>query len=211
MLRRLLIPITLLVVVAGVGTMCTALTGASAKRKLQQRAQRGSAMVEVLPTPDVPDSARSVRADAPGGACSGNLPDASQWTRVLPEGSAIDIPLPPGFDIVSQGMGQGPDMPFLVVRASNGDEFRLTRSSRPYHGTDVAQYASSSSCRRWISEVLTDIETGRDTWRAGNLKIVIASYALGTTSFIAFHGTAETAERQAQMLAAVHNARFRGR
>ena len=119
--------------------------------------------------------------------------------------------MPPGFENVSQTRVEGSDSPFLIVRALNGDEYRLTRSTRPYYGRDLKQFESTSSCHTMIGDVPVDIEIGRDTWRPGDIKVVIASFQLGSNNFIAFHGTAETPQRQALMLVAVHKAVFRGR
>jgi hypothetical protein len=119
--------------------------------------------------------------------------------------------MPPGFENVSQTSVQGTDSPFLIVRALNGDEYRLTRSTSPYNGRELRQFESTSSCHTMIGDVPVDIEVGRDTWRPGNIKVVIASFQLGSNNFIAFHGTAETPQRQALILVAVHKARFLGR
>jgi hypothetical protein len=206
MLRRLLIPIMVLVVVGVVGTMCTALTGASARRRLQ-RAQRPNGIIELpapAPTDSAPGAARGLEA------CPASLPDVSGWARISAEGSGIEIPMPPGFENVSQMSVDGVESPFLIVRALNGDEYRLTHSKRPYSGRELRQFEKTSSCRTVIGDVPVDIEIGRDTWRPGDVKVVIASFVVDA-NVIAFHGTAETAERQAQILAAVHNARFRTR
>ena len=138
----------------------------------------------------------------------------SHWERVRAAGADIELPIPPGFENVSETRVEGAESPFLIMRALNGDEFRLTRLRRPYAGRDIPQYEAASSCRIYYQDrvemgfLFVDIETGRDTWRPGDLKVVVASYMLGSNNYIAFHGVAETVERKQQMLAAVHNARL---
>ncbi len=125
------------------------------------------------------------------------------------EGQPIDIPVPPDFEVVPQTGSVDVNPPFLVLRATNGDEFRLTRGTSPIHASDIRDYESTSSCKITIGNVTADIETARDSWRGGEHGAVLASYRLGTTNFITIHGTTESAEHQRELVAAIHGARFR--
>lgn len=207
MLRRMIIPIFVIFAVAGLASMCTAITGAKAKRRLQQREVASSPAV----APAQPASKPGPRAttETQITACPERLDDAAGWRRVSAEGQPIDIPVPPDFEMVPQTGSAEANPPFLVLRATNGDEYRLTRGTGPIHASDVRDYESTSSCRITIGDVAADLETARDTWRGGEHRAVLASYRLGTTSFITIHGTTETAEHQRQLVAAIHGARFR--
>ena len=126
------------------------------------------------------------------------------------EGQPIDIPVPPDFEMIPQTGSAEANPPFLVLRATNGDEYRLTRDTGPIHASDIRDYQSTSSCRITIGDVTADLETARDSWRGGEHRAVLASYRLGTMNFITVHGTTESAEHQRQLVAAIHGARFRG-
>lgn len=207
MLRRMIVPIFVIFAVAGVATMCTAVTGAKARRRLQHRE------VASLPpaAPARPESLpHSVAVSAPEiGACPERLADAASWRRMSADGAPIEIPVPPDFEVVPQTGSVEADPPFLVLRATNGDEYRLTRGTSGIGARDFRDYESTSNCRITIGDVIVDIETARDTWRGGEHRAVLASFRLGMSSFITVHGTTETEEHQRQLVAAMHGARFR--
>lgn len=209
MLRRMIVPIFLILVVAGVGSMCTAISGARAKRRLAER--RELARTEVAKAlPAVKDSNRAVASDEPIVACPQQLPDVAGWRTMTADGAPIEIPVPPDFEMVPQTGSVDVHPPFLVLRATNGDEYRLTRATGPIHASDFRDYESTSTCRLTIGNILfADVETVRDTWRGGAHRAVLATYWLGNRNFITIHGTTETAEHQRQLLAAIHGARFR--
>lgn len=125
------------------------------------------------------------------------------------DGAPIEIPVPPDFEVVPQSGSPDANPPFLVLRATNGDEYRLTRSTGGIRLRDFRDYESTSSCQFTIGDVIADIETARDTWRGGEHRAVLASYRLGANSFITVHGTTENPEHQRQIVAAIHAARFR--
>ena len=125
------------------------------------------------------------------------------------DGFPIDIPVPPDFEMVPQTGSAEVNPPFLVLRATNGDEYRLTHAIRGIRASDVRDYESTSTCRIMIGDVIADLETARDTWRGGEHRVVLASYWLGTMNYITILGTTETAEHQRQLVAALHGARFR--
>jgi hypothetical protein len=209
MLRRLIVPVFLIFVVAGVGSMCTAISGAKAKRRLlqQHRESVATPVVAQQATP-VKDSTR-VAADGPIVACPERLPDISSWRRMSADGAPIEIPVPPDFEVVPPSSAEA-NPPFLVLRATNGDEYRLTRATGPIYSRDFRDYASTSTCRISIGNILfADLETVRDTWRGGEHRAVLATYWLANRSFITILGTTETAEHQRQLVAAIHGARFR--
>ena len=208
MLRRLIVPIFLILVVAGVGSMCSAVTGARAKRRLAERRELArTAVAKALPAPR--DSARHTAGEAQIVACPEQLPDVATWRRMSAEGSSIEIPVPPDFNALPQSGTPDASAPFLVLRATNGDEYSLTRSTAAIRSRDFRDYESTSSCQITIGDVIADLETARDTWRGGEHRAVLASYRLGTMSFITIHGTTESAEHQRQLVAAIHGARFR--
>ena len=208
MLRRMIVPIFVIFAVAGLASMCTAITGAKAKRRLQQREVVSSPVVAPAQPASKPRPQAATETQIT--ACPERLDDAAGWRRMSAEGQPIDIPVPPDFEMVPQTGSAEANPPFLVLRATNGDEYRLTRGTGPIHASDVRDYESTSTCRITIGDVVADLETARDTWRAGEHRAVFASYRLGTTNFITIHGTTETAEHQRQLVAAIHGARFRG-
>ena len=207
MLRRMIVPLFLIFSVAGVASMCTAVSGAKAKRRLQHR--EVAAPSTVAPARPASDSAPAAASAAPIAACPERLPDMVGWRRMSADGSAIEIPVPPDFEVVPQSGSPDANSPLLVLRATNGDEYRLTRGTGATRASDFRDYASTSSCRITIGDVVADIETARDTWRGGEHRAVVASYRLGTMSFITIHGTTESAEHQRQIVASIHGARFR--
>ena len=209
MLRRMIVPIFVIFAVAGLASMCTAITGAKAKRRLQQREVASSPAVASAQPASKPHPQAATEAQIT--ACPERLDDAAGWRRVSAEGQPIDIPVPPDFEMVPQTGSAEANPPFLVLRATNGDEYRRTRGTGPIHSSDVRDYESTSSCRITIGDVAADLETARDTWRGGEHRAVLASYRLGATSFITIHGTTETAEHQRQLVAVMHGARFRAR
>lgn len=210
MLRRLIVPIFLILVVAGVGSMCTAISGAKARRRLLQHRDLSPTAVATTPASPVKDSARARAGDGQIVACPEQLPDMAAWRRMTPDGAPIDIPVPPDFEVVPQTGSVDVNPPFLVLRATNGDELRLTRTPRPLQIRDFRDYESTSSCRINTSNILfADIETARDTWRGGEHRAVFASYFIGTNNYITLYGTTETPEHQRQLVAAIHGARFR--
>lgn len=210
MLRRMIVPIFLIFAIAGVASMCTAITGARAKRRLLHREVASPAPTPAVAPAQPASQARSQAAsEAQIVACPERLTDAAGWRRMSAEGQPIDIPVPPDFEMVPQTGSVEANPPFLVLRAANGDEYRLTRGTGPIHASDVRDYETTSNCRITIGDVIADLETARDTWRGGEHRAVLASYRLGTTSFITIHGTTESAEHQRQLVAAIHGARFR--
>jgi hypothetical protein len=209
MLRRLIVPVFLILVVAGVGSMCTAISGAKAKRRLLQHVRESASTATAGPAPPLTYSTRRDSSEAPILACPERLVDVSSWRRMSADGAPIEIPVPPDFEAVPTS---SPDAnpPFLVLRATNGDEYRLTRTTGPIHARDFRDYESTSTCRITISNILfADLETARDTWRGGEHRAVLATYWLGNRSFITVYGATETAEHQRQLVAAIHGARFR--
>jgi hypothetical protein len=211
MLRRLIVPIFLILVVAGVGSMCTAISGAKAKRRFLQHVREPASTAIARPAPPVGDAARPDSSNAPIVACPERLLDVSSWRRMSADGEPIEIPVPPDFEVVPQSTPDA-DPPFLVLRATNGDEYRLTHTTRGIHVKDFRDYESTSTCRISISNILfADLETARDTWRGGEHRAVLASYFLGTMNFITVYGTTESREHQRQLVAAIHGARFRPR
>ncbi|HKN67321.1 MAG TPA: hypothetical protein VJW73_13655 [Gemmatimonadaceae bacterium] len=211
MLRRLIVPIFLILVVAGVGSMCTAISGAKAKRRLLQHVRESASTSTAGPAPTARTSKRVDSSEAPIVACPERLLDVSSWRRMSADGERIEIPVPPDFEVVSQSSPEAVP-PFLVLRATNGDEYRLTHTTRGIHATDFRDYESTSTCRISISNILfADLETARDTWRGGEHRAVLASYFLGTMNFITVYGTTESREHQLQLVAAIHGASFRAR
>jgi hypothetical protein len=210
MLRRLIVPIFLILVVAGVGSMCTAISGAKAKRRLlQQHREAAATAVATKPATTAKDSTRRDSSDAPIVACPERLLDVSSWRRMSADGAPIEIPVPPDFEAVTQSSPEATP-PFLILRATNGDEYRLTRATGPIHASDFRDYESTSTCRITITNILfADLETVRDTWRGGEHRAVLATYWLGNRNFITVQGTTESAEHQRQLVAAIHGARFR--
>ena len=209
MLRRLIVPIFLILVVAGVGSMCTAISGAKAKRRLLQHMRESASTASAGPAPTLGKPTRQDSSEAPIVACPERLLDVSSWRRMSADGAPIEIPVPPDFEVVPSSSPE-PNPPFLVLRATNGDEYRLTRTTRSIHASDFRDYESTSTCRITISNILfADLETARDTWRGGEHRAVLASYFLGTNNFITVYGTTESAEHQRQLVAAIHGARFR--
>ena len=205
----MIVPIFVIFAIAGVASMCTAVTGAKARRRLQHR--EVASAPTVAPARPTVDSARMVAAPAPITACPERLPDIAAWRRLPGDGMLIDFPVPPDFEIVPQTGSVDANPPFLVLRATNGDEFRLTNATGPIHARDIRDYESTSTCRITIGDVFADIETVRDTWRGDEHRAVLATYWLGDRRFITFQGTSETAEHQRQLVAAIHGARFRAR
>jgi hypothetical protein len=202
MLRRLIVPIFLILVVAGVGSMCTALTGARAKRQLEQRA--------LAPTPSTTPASPKVDSAATRViACPEKLADTTGWTRVAPEGSRISILIPPDFQVVSQSGSPDPNPPFLAARAVNGDEYHLTNRTRPIQASDFLDYKSTTTCRIMIGFLVADLETARDSWRGGDHNVVLASYDLGVMKYITVLGTTESVEHQRQIVTALHYVKFR--
>jgi hypothetical protein len=212
MLRRLIVPIFLIFVVAGVASMCTAVTGARAKRRLQQH-QPGQRTSTVLPSSPKAVRDFTQRAGEPQlSACPEQLPDIAGWRRMTADAAPIDIPVPPDFEMVPQTGSVDVHPPFLVLRATNGDEFRLTRATVAIRAKDFRDYESTSTCRFNTGNILfADVETARDTWRGGEHRAVLANYFLGSGNYITLYGTTETAEHQRQLLAAIHGARFQAR
>ena len=209
MLRRMIVPIFLVVVVAGVGSMCTAMTGARAKRRLAERRELARTTVAKA-LPAASDTTRAAAAEPPIVACPERLPDVAGWRTMTADGAPIEIPVPPDFEMVPQTGTVDVHPPFLVLRATNGDEYRLTRATGPIQVSDFRDYESTSTCRLTIDHILfADVETARDTWRGGEHRAVLATYWLGNRNFITIHGTTETAEHQRQLVAAIHGARFR--
>ena len=208
MLRRMIVPIFVIFAVAGLASMCTAITGAKAKRRLQQREVASSPAVAPAQPASKPRPQAAPEAQIT--ACPERLDDAATWRRVSAEGEPIDIPVPPDFEMVPQTGSVEVNPPFLVLRATNGDEYRLTRATGPIHASDIRDYESTSTCRITIGNILfADLETARDTWRGGEHRAVLATYWLGNRNFITIQGTTETAEHQRQLVAAIHGARFR--
>lgn len=209
MLRRLIVPIFLVLVVAGVGSMCTAISGAKAKhRLLQQHRESAATAAATKPATTTKDSTRAA-GESPIVACPERLVDVSSWRRTSADGAPIEIPVPPDFELMPPSSPE-PNPPFLVLRATNGDEYRLTRATGPIHASDFRDYQSTSTCRITISNILfADLETVRDTWRGGEHRAVLATYWLGNRNFITVQGTTESAEHQRQIVAAIHGARFR--
>ena len=211
MLRRMIVPIFLIFAVAGVASMCTAVTGARAKRRLLHREVASAAPTAVV-APAQPASQPRAQAatETPIVACPERLVDAAGWRRMSAEGAPIDIPVPPDFEVVPQTGSVEANPPFLVLRATNGDEYRLTWATGPIHASDIRDYESTSTCRITISNILfADLETVRDTWRGGEHRAVLATYWLGNRKFITVQGTTESAEHQREIVAAIHGARFR--
>ncbi len=212
MLRRLIVPIFLIFVVAGVGSMCTAISGAKAKRRFLQHRDPSPAAVATTPASPVKSPTRARAGDSQIVACPEQLPDIAVWRRLTVDGYPIEIPVPPDFEVVPQTGSVEVHPPFLVLRATNGDEYRLTRAPGGIHAGDFRDYESTSTCRINLGNILfADIETARDTWRGGEHRAVLASYFLGTGNYITLYGTTETAEHQRQLVAAIHGARFRAR
>jgi len=208
----MIVPIFLIFVVAGVGSMCTAISGAKAKRRLrQQHRELSPTVVATTPASPAKDSAhRAGAGESQIVACPEQLPDIAGWRRMTADGAPIEIPVPPDFEVIPQTGTVDVNPPFLVLRATNGDEYRLTRSPGPIHARDFRDYESTSTCRINTGNILfADIETARDTWRGGEHRAVLATYWLGNRNFITIHGTTETAEHQRQLVAAIHGARFR--
>ena len=212
MLRRMIVPIFLIFVVAGVASMCTAVTGARARRRLQlQRGNRTSMALPVSPEP-VRDFTHRAAGEPQLVACPEQLPDIAGWRKMTADGAPIEIPVPPDFEVVPQTGSVDVHPPFLVLRATNGDEFRLTRAPGAIHVKDFRDYESTSTCRFNTGNILfADVETARDTWRGGEHRAVLASYFLGTNNFITVYGTTESREHQLQLVAAIHGARFQPR
>jgi hypothetical protein len=205
MLRRLIVPIVVIVVLAVMGSMCTAVTGAKARRRLQHRELPPTANTTPLAI-DTDSAQRQARAASV--ACPKTLPDTTGWKRVAPEGSPISIQIPPDFAVVPATGSPESNPPFLVVRAMNGDEYRLTNSIRDIRASDFRDYHSTSTCRIMIGYLYADLETASDTWRGGDHNVVLASYFLGTMHFITLIGTTESVEHQRQLVAMMHYARF---
>ena len=202
MLRRLIVPIFLILAVAAVGSMCTAVTGARAKRRLEHRALAPAAGTNPA-SPKVDSAATRVTA------CPEKLADTTGWTRVEPEGSRISILIPPDFQVLAQSGSPDPNPPFLAARAVNGDEFHLTNRTRPTHASDFPDYKSTSTCRIMIGYVVADLETARDSWRGGDHNVVLATYDLGVMRYLTVLGTTESIEHQRQLVTALHYAQFR--
>lgn len=207
MLRRMIVPIFVIFALAGVASMCTAVTGAKARRRLQHR-EVAVAPPTVAPARPVRDSATAPASAAQIVACPERLPDMAGWRKMSVDGSPIEIPVPPDFEVVPQTGSAEADPPFLVLRATNGDEYRLTRRTGGIRASDFRDYESTSTCRISIGDVIADLETARDTWRGGEHRAVLASYRLGTANFITVYGTTETREHQLQLVTAIHGARF---
>lgn len=207
MLRRLIVPIFLILVIAGVGSMCTAISGAKARRRLQHRTLPPTA--NTTPLAVDADSAQR-EAAAASVACPKTRADTTGWKRVEPEGSSISILIPPDFMVVASTGSPESHPPFLVVRALNGDEYRLTSSTRGIRASDFRDYKSASTCRIAIGYLFGDLETASDTWRGGDHNVLLASYFLGTNRFITLLGTTESLEHQRQLVAVMHYARLRG-
>ena len=205
MLRRMIVPILFIFVVAGVGSMCTAISGARAKRRLQHRPVPTA---NTTPLAIDADSAQRA-AHAPSVACPKTLADTTGWKRVAPEGSTISILIPPDFTVVPRTGSPESNPPFLIVRALNGDEYRLTSSTRSIGASDFRDYKSASTCRIAIGYLFGDLETASDTWRGGDHNVLLASYFLGTNRYITLLGTTESVEHQRQLVAVMHYARIK--
>ena len=87
MLRRLIVPIFLILVVAGVGSMCTAISGAKVRRRLLQHRDLSPTAVATTPASPVKDSARAGEGQIV--ACPEQLPDMAAWRRMTPDGAPI--------------------------------------------------------------------------------------------------------------------------
>lgn len=210
MLRRMIVPLFVIFAVAGVATMCTAVTGAKARRRLQQQRREAASAPTAAPARPATDSVSVAAAPAQITACPERLPDVAGWRRMSADGAPIEIPVPPDFSVIEQTGSVDANPPFLVLRATNGDEFRLTSTSGPIHARDIRDFESTSSCRITFGDNFADIETGRDTWKGGEHRAVLATYWLGNRRFITFQGTTETAEHQRELVTVIHAARFRG-
>jgi hypothetical protein len=211
MLRRTIVPIFLIFVVAGVGSMCTAISGTKAKRRLLQQHRELAATPVATQTATTAKDSTHVAAEEPIVACPEHLPDVSSWRRMSADGTPIDIPVPPDFEVVPQSVPEA-NPPFLILRATNGDEYRLTRTTGPIELKNFRDYERTSTCRFTLSNILfADLETARDTWRGGEHRAVLASYSLSTNNFITVYGTTESGEHQRQLVAAIHGAHFRAR
>ena len=205
MLRRLIVPIVVIVVLAVVGSMCTAVTGAKARRRLQHQQIPPTANTTPLAI-DADSAQREARAASV--ACPKTLPDTTGWKRMVPEGSPISILIPPDFTVVPSTGSAESNPPFLVVRALNGDEYRLTSSTRSIRASDFRDYKSTSTCRIMIGYWFADLETASDSWRGGDHNVLLASYFLGTMRFVTMLGTTESLEHQRQLVAVMHYARL---
>lgn len=208
MLRRMIVPLVLIFAIGGAASMCTAITGAKARRRLRERQVASAPAAPVVAVRPAKDSA-SLAASARITACPEMLLDMAGWRRMSADGSPIEIPVPPDFEVVPQTGSAEVNPPFLVLRATNGDEYRLTHTTRGIRASDVRDYESTSTCRINIGDVIADLETARDTWRGGEHRAVLASYWLGTSNYITIHGTTETAEHQRQLVAVIHGAHFK--
>src|SRR5690349_21049570 len=158
MLRRLIVPIFLIFVVAGVGSMCTAITGARAKRRLAERRE----LARIATPKALPVARDSTRAavEPPIVACPARLPDVAGWRTMTADGAPIEIPVPPDFEMVPQTGSVDAQPPFLVLRATNGDEYRLTRATGPIQASDFRDYERTSTCRLTLDNILfADVET----------------------------------------------------